>query len=335
VNRDLTSILNEWPYEPGHLIVRLIEGEDERPRLQVRLDLGILQMLVDGRPDGLSPYGYDSLLEYFEACLDDERHDADMDDSESDDPGDADADGYEPSLGLTDDDDDDADSPDSDSSSDDSEEPIPDGLGDPPPRRRAGRLTAVECRALRDEAAQYYHRYVALMAIEDFEGVVRDTTRNLRVLDLCRDHAVRAPDRAVLEQFRPYITMMRARALASLALKRGEQKAAVFAINEGLEALRRFFESVGHPELYESSGEAQMLRAMRDALVPKLPLSQISELEQRLKIAISNENYELAAILRDELRMMGSTPASPPGSSPGPTSGPGPGQNLGPGSSSV
>ena len=333
MTRDLTTILNEWPYEPGHLIVRLIEGEDERPRLQVRLDLGILQMHVDGRPDGLRPYGYDSLLEYFEACLDDEAQDG-----LGQNANDLNRDDFDSPLGLGADDDDDDEDDDEDedeqddapgrgSANDDTEEPIPDGLGDPPPRSRPGRLTAVECRALRDEAAQYYHRYVALMALEDFEGVVRDTTRNLRVLDLCRKHAIRAPDRAVLEQFRPYITMMRARALASLALKRGEQKAAVFAINEGLEALRRFFESVGHPELYESSGEAQMLRAMRDALVPKLPLSQISELEQRLKIAIGNENYELAAILRDELRMMGASPAS--GSSSNPPGKPAPGADPG------
>ena len=46
------------------------------------------------------------------------------------------------------------------------------------------------------------------------------------------------------------------------------------------------------------------LRGMRDALVPKLPASQRAELEERLRGAIDAENYELAAILRDELRMM-------------------------------
>lgn len=47
-----------------------------------------------------------------------------------------------------------------------------------------------------------------------------------------------------------------------------------------------------------------MLRGMRDALVPKLPVSQLSELQGRLRKAIEQENYELAAILRDELRQM-------------------------------
>jgi protein-arginine kinase activator protein McsA len=43
---------------------------------------------------------------------------------------------------------------------------------------------------------------------------------------------------------------------------------------------------------------------MRDALVPRLPTSQRSELEDRLRRAVDAENFELAAILRDELRSL-------------------------------
>ncbi len=43
---------------------------------------------------------------------------------------------------------------------------------------------------------------------------------------------------------------------------------------------------------------------MRDALVPKLPVSQKSELHERLARALEQENYELAAILRDEIRLL-------------------------------
>ena len=67
MNRDLSELFDEWPYEPGQINVRLIKGRDSDPRIQIRLDLGILQMFVDGRPDGLRPNGCDSLLEYFEA----------------------------------------------------------------------------------------------------------------------------------------------------------------------------------------------------------------------------------------------------------------------------
>jgi hypothetical protein len=150
----------------------------------------------------------------------------------------------------------------------------------------------------------YYHRYMALLALEEYEGVIRDTTRNLRVLDLCRDYAQTEQDRQALEQFRPYITMMRARAMASQAIKDNEPKAALHAIDEGLEALKQYFAEQGEDELFEQSGEVQMLKGMREALVPKLPVSQKTELRARLAKAIEQENYELAAILRDELRMM-------------------------------
>ena len=43
---------------------------------------------------------------------------------------------------------------------------------------------------------------------------------------------------------------------------------------------------------------------MRDLLTPKLPASQRIELEDRLHAALAAENYELAAILRDELRQV-------------------------------
>ena len=47
-----------------------------------------------------------------------------------------------------------------------------------------------------------------------------------------------------------------------------------------------------------------MLEGMRDVLQPQLPTSQRYELERRLQAAATAENYELAAILRDELRQL-------------------------------
>ena len=41
-----------------------------------------------------------------------------------------------------------------------------------------------------------------------------------------------------------------------------------------------------------------------DVLVPKLPSSQRHEMELRLKAALEVENYELAAILTNELRQL-------------------------------
>lgn len=62
---DISSLLSDWPYEDQEDIqVRRITGDDDRPRLQVRVDLGVMQLELTGRPDGSRPHGCESLLEY-------------------------------------------------------------------------------------------------------------------------------------------------------------------------------------------------------------------------------------------------------------------------------
>ena len=61
---DLNDILNGWPHQPGGLQVRRIEGTDGKPKIQLRLDLGVLQFELSGRPDGTEPYGLESLLDF-------------------------------------------------------------------------------------------------------------------------------------------------------------------------------------------------------------------------------------------------------------------------------
>lgn len=61
---DLNTVLKEWPHEPGMIKVRKVAGLDGRDKLQLRIDLGVLQMEMTGRPDGLRPHGCESLLTY-------------------------------------------------------------------------------------------------------------------------------------------------------------------------------------------------------------------------------------------------------------------------------
>jgi hypothetical protein len=61
---DLNDLLRDWPYEPGQLKVRKIAGSDGREKIQLRIDLGLIQMETTGRPDGQRPHGAESLLEY-------------------------------------------------------------------------------------------------------------------------------------------------------------------------------------------------------------------------------------------------------------------------------
>ena len=67
MSKDLTKILSGWEHDPDELQVRLIAGDDGREKIQMRVDLGLLQMELEGRPDGAKPHGFTTLLEYHEA----------------------------------------------------------------------------------------------------------------------------------------------------------------------------------------------------------------------------------------------------------------------------
>ena len=228
---DITPILDAWKFDPELVNVRFLEALDGRPLIQVRIELGILQMNRDGRPDG----GVEVLQ------------------------------GVEDSIASD------------------------DGF----------RIDSNLATALREEAVQVHQRYVALLTLEAYDLVVRDAMRNLRIFDLCRDRCVEPDDRKVLEQFRAQVIATRSRAAALAVLREGRVGEARRLLDAAVVEIRNTLASgVKEPP------EIAMLEGMRDILQPKLPASQRHELERRLHGALAAENYELAAILRDELRQL-------------------------------
>src|ERR1051325_10542615 len=127
MNFDISNLLENWDYQPGQIIVRKFNGRDGQPKIQLRVDLGVLQMNAEGRPDGKKPMGHPSLFEYHEARL--KKH---MEEHGSDD-------------GFV--------------------------------------LRAEDIAKLQLEALQFHHRYICLLELQDYDGVVRDTARNLSVFD--------------------------------------------------------------------------------------------------------------------------------------------------------
>ena len=66
MTQDITRLLADWDYAPGELRVRKIDGEDGLPKIQIRMDLGLMQLAWSGRPDGTRPHETDSLLSYYQ-----------------------------------------------------------------------------------------------------------------------------------------------------------------------------------------------------------------------------------------------------------------------------
>ena len=245
-SKDLYPLLANWEFEPGQITVRKIVGVDGTVKIQMRLDLGVLQMESTARPDGQRPDGHESLLD---------GHLIDIAE-------------YERRNGTT--------------------------LG--------FELSDKECAALRDEAVMYYYRYLALFVLEEFEMVERDTARNLRVLDLCRQFAAKPHDRFVLEQYRPYILMMNTRGKAHGAMAAKAYRAGIAHIDAGLKAIRDFVESVGEVDFdLDQINEIRILRELRETIQQQLSTAPDSDLHGRLQRAVDQEQYEEAARLRDEI----------------------------------
>lgn len=58
---DITDLLDDWPYD-SEQTMRMVVARDGRTVLQVRLPMGIEQYELDGRPDGVRPYGKETVV---------------------------------------------------------------------------------------------------------------------------------------------------------------------------------------------------------------------------------------------------------------------------------
>ncbi|TWT93434.1 UvrB/uvrC motif protein [Botrimarina colliarenosi] len=263
---DIRSTLRDWGFNPDEVTVRTIEGDDGLEKIQLRLDLGLMQMEVDGRPDGERVEGFDS---WFELHRDRQRqHDAEN----------------------------------------------PDGA--------PYRLKPEDCANLLREGVQYYHRYVSFWALSRYELCARDTERNLQLILFVRDHAKLERDKLQFDQWRPYVAMMHARAVATPMLEAGHREAAIQAIDIGVHRIERFLADYGREEQADQVNELSFLlrwrREIADGGKRKLPKPEdyvpddpLDQLRERLAEAIEAERYEEAANLRDELNRLENPP--PPG----------------------
>jgi hypothetical protein len=63
----LDFLFDAWPYEFGEVAARRVQGADGREVVQLRVEMGVLQMEVDGRPDGTKPGGYTTCADWLSA----------------------------------------------------------------------------------------------------------------------------------------------------------------------------------------------------------------------------------------------------------------------------
>lgn len=252
MNFDISHLLDQWDYEPGQVVVRKFKGKDGEEKIQLRVDLGLLQMNAHGRPDGKRPFGYPSVYDYF---LSKRKQFAAKNEGNDD--------------GFL--------------------------------------LKPEDCAKLQLEFLQYHHRYICFLQLEEYPGAIRDTGRNLEVLDFVEKFA-EAPELAwSLQQFRPQVLMVRTRALATQKLDADNYRAAIANVEEGLESIRDFYQKFARADLQEQSSELQALQSWLNELENSRPMTKREKLEFDLSEAVKREDYETAAKVRDELRNLKSS----------------------------
>ncbi len=249
---DISDLLANWPFKHDEVVARRVAGDDGREKLQLRLDLGLMQMEMDGRPDGRKPFGHESYLAFHQHRLEGHRERTGGDEGFA--------------------------------------------------------LTAKDCEELRREAVQYYHRYVTLSTLGDYERLVRDTGRNLEMADFLWAYAP-AEEKWGSEQFRPYLIMMNTRGKVLMSLDAKDYAAALLQIRAGIQALEDFFRKHGNDEAIAQCQEIHALRKWALEVDEQRPQTLGERLRKELAEAVQNEDYERAAEIRDQLKTWEETDA--------------------------
>jgi hypothetical protein len=255
VSKDIQPLLDGWEFDPGSVNVRIVRGVEGREKVQMRVDLGLLQMEMDGRPDGTRPHGAESLLDHFAAKANAAKTD----------------------------------------SSDEF------------------RLSDQDYEELLREQAQYYFRYLSFFHLRRYDLAARDTARNLRLFAFVRQFGSTEQAKWRFDQYRPYVLMMNTRARALPGYDAKQYREALEIVDEGIAAIREFLAEHELQDQEEECQELEFLKRWRNEIDSQRPLDASEKLQRQLDQAIQNENYERAALLRDQIRKL--TTPRPAGSS--------------------
>ena len=163
---------------------------------------------------------------------------------------------------------------------------------------------------MQQEAIQYHQRYVCLLHMEDFDRVIRDTKRNLKVFEFVDQYADSDELAWSLNQYRPQLLLMEVRASGELRLRAKNHGEAIELVEQGIARIKSFFESLDRPDLVDQSDEIQQLQLWLEELREKRPLTAKEQLEQKMAAAVEREDYEKAAEMRDAIRELGKSSAS-------------------------
>jgi hypothetical protein len=157
---------------------------------------------------------------------------------------------------------------------------------------------------LHEEGLLYYFRYLLFFRLGEYELCARDTARNLRLADFVRERADGREMATTVEQYRPYILRMRAVSLSVKAAKDGGVQRALEILDEAMGDIESL-QPVDTPIFrLEKARSLVALRDLSNQLKRQDDVSPLDRLREELARAVSEENYERAALLRDKIKRL-------------------------------
>jgi len=249
---DLSIVIGDWPYDPVEDAnnVRKVAGVDGALKVQLRIRNGLIQWEMEGRPDGQSPHGFPSVLDYCTHLVS---------------------------------------------------------------RRRLPAADSALGRKLIEELAQemfdYYRRGRALFLLGDYRRALGDALHNLRILRLVRAGCDDPATVYNYDRYRPNLLLERARCEMLLHLQAGDVRTALNALSRGVRDIEGFYAEYEMPDKLGDSTERQILVDLRRSLREKHNVTLndqelLHSLRVEQEIAIRRENYEMAARLRDKIKLL-------------------------------
>ena len=248
MRRDIDEALQGWAFDPESGAARQIKARDGRPILQVRVELGLLQMEVEGRPDGGRPHGFPTYLEYLR--------------------GRANAKGS--------------------------------GFGS----KGKGWSMSKEQRAEADrEFVQFDHRRGAWLELQKYDKALGDADHSLALMDFILKYGLDPEYVSAHERLRGLVVYHRTQAGAALALERLKPDEAIDVVREGMQRLAEHQRAWARDnDADETPNEAliEQLRSLEDDIRKNFAVEKT--LREQLDEAVADEDYELAARLRDQIK---------------------------------
>jgi len=238
---DIDAILRDWPYQPGAISARLVRTQDGREVLQMRIEMGLLQMETTGRPDGKRPHGEETYLDYL--------------------------------IGRV----------------------VADG--------QAFILSEADRLEVDREFLQFYHRRICCLALREFRRAVADADHTLALMEFVAAHSLDENWALSHQQYRPFVLFHRTQASAMLMLHRSGPETAIEEINRGLDSLQKVFATAEAEEQFDQDELVGQLNQMKESLREEYRVGRT--LTEQLSDAIAAEEYERAAVLRDQIARRG------------------------------